>query len=254
MSEKIILISKGATFMINAVRNNLKEAGFDSVMVEPEIKALTEVEDQSHVLLLYLGPYVSESMEFLVYLKDLVVEKEKELCAIGGKEEFDELFRSFPEERLTLRFERPVDIHKLTDSFRELMERNDAMSRRKSILLVDDDPTYLKLVRTWLSEDYRVTIVSSGMQAITYLAQNRPDLILLDYEMPVTTGPQVLEMIRSEPSTDDIPVIFLTGHGERDHVMQVVALKPEGYLLKSMKRFELVKAVNDFFEARKGQV
>ena len=72
--------------------------------------------------------------------------------------------------------------------------------------------------------------------------------------MPVTTGPQVLEMIRSEPSTDDIPVIFLTGHGERDHVMQVVALKPEGYLLKSMKRFELVKAVNDFFEARKGQV
>ena len=48
-----------------------------------------------------------------------------------------------------------------------------------------------------------------------YIADNKPDLILLDYEMPVTSGPQVLEMIRSETKTDTIPVIFLTGKGDR---------------------------------------
>ena len=64
---------------------------------------------------------------------------------------------------------------------------------------MDDDPTFLKLVKNWLEEEYKVTIVNSGMQAITYLATNTPDLILLDYEMPVTSGPQVLEMIRSDP-------------------------------------------------------
>ena len=85
----------------------------------------------------------------------------------------------------------------------------------------------------------------------TYLATNRPDLILLDYEMPVTTGPQVLEMIRSESKTSDIPVIFLTGKGDKESVMKVVSLKPNGYLLKTMKKDELLKSVADFFMSNK---
>ena len=77
-----------------------------------------------------------------------------------------------------------------------------------------------------------------------YIADNKPDLILLDYEMPVTSGPQVLEMIRSETKVDSIPVIFLTGKGDRESVMKVLALKPDGYLLKSAAPGELVEAIN----------
>ena len=84
-----------------------------------------------------------------------------------------------------------------------------------------------------------------------YIADNKPDLILLDYEMPVTSGPQVLEMIRSETKTDTIPVIFLTGKGDRESVMKVVALKPDGYLLKSMEKAALLKSLEEFFEKKK---
>jgi len=84
-----------------------------------------------------------------------------------------------------------------------------------------------------------------------YIADNTPDLILLDYEMPVISGPQVLEMIRSETKVDDIPVIFLTGKGDRESVVKVLALKPDGYLLKSMERPKLIAAIDDFFEKRK---
>ncbi len=80
-----------------------------------------------------------------------------------------------------------------------------------------------------------------------YVADNQPDLILLDYEMPVTSGPQVLEMLRSEPKTAKIPVIFLTCKGDRDSVVQVLALKPEGYILKSSGRDKLVESVGSFF-------
>ena len=131
------------------------------------------------------------------------------------------------------------------------MQVNDENARRKNILLVDDDNTFLKTVKGWLSEAYRVTIVSSGAQALMYIADNKPDLILLDYEMPVTSGPQVLEMIRSETKTDTIPVIFLTGKGDRESVLKVLALKPDGYLLKSMEKAALLKSLEEFFEKKK---
>ena len=84
-----------------------------------------------------------------------------------------------------------------------------------------------------------------------YIADNSPDLILLDYEMPVTSGPQLLEMIRSEPKLDSTPVIFLTGKGDRESVLKVLSLKPDGYLLKSMPRENILAAVEDFFEKKK---
>ena len=84
-----------------------------------------------------------------------------------------------------------------------------------------------------------------------YIADNKPDLILLDYEMPVTSGPQVLEMIRSETKTDTIPVIFLTGKGDRESVLKVLALKPDGYLRKSMEKAALLKSLEEFFEKKK---
>lgn len=86
-----------------------------------------------------------------------------------------------------------------------------------------------------------------------YIADNTPDLILLDYEMPVTSGPQVLEMIRSETKVDSIPVIFLTGKGDRESVLKVLALKPDGYLLKSTPREQLIDTIDNFFEKQKYQ-
>ena len=121
---------------------------------------------------------------------------------------------------------------------------------QKSILLVDDDPTFLKMMKGWLDSDYRVTIVTSGTQALMYIADNRPDLILLDYEMPVISGPQVLEMIRSETKVDNIPVMFLTGKGDRESVLKVLALKPEGYLLKSLNREQILASLIEFFDKK----
>ena len=83
------------------------------------------------------------------------------------------------------------------------------------------------------------------------MSQSLPDLILLDYEMPVIDGRQVLEMIRSESDFSAVPVIFLTSKNDKESIMKVLNLKPEGYLLKTMKPAEIVKAVDDFFEKRK---
>ena len=85
------------------------------------------------------------------------------------------------------------------------------------------------------------------MDGIAYISKHRPDLVLLDYEMPVTSGPQVLEMLRSDSETSSIPVMFLTGKGDKDSVMAVVSLKPEGYFLKNIQKDELLAKLQEFF-------
>ena len=57
-------------------------------------------------------------------------------------------------------------------------------------------------------------------------------------------------MIRSEHNAAEIPIIFLTGKSDRESVMTVMQLKPQGYLLKTMSKEEIVEAVNQFFETK----
>ena len=89
------------------------------------------------------------------------------------------------------------------------------------------------------------------MAAIRAITLNRPDLILLDYEMPVCDGRQTLEMLRSEKEFEDIPVIFLTGRRDPESMIKVMPLKPAGYLLKNSKPAEIKKEIDHFFEKKK---
>ena len=251
MDNSILLISSGSTFMVNALANGLKDEGIEVVSISPKISELEKYKDSPNVFLMYLGSYVEEIDDVLVYLKDLCVEKDKIFCVIGDSSEYEILTRIFPKDLLKEVFYRPLNIKNVAEKMRLILSVNDDLSRRKKILLVDDDSTFLTLTKSWLDDKYRVVVVSSGVQAITYLANNKPDLILLDYEMPVTSGPQVLEMIRSEMETADIPVFFLTGKGDKESVTRVLSLKPEGYILKTVTKPQLISQIDTFFELQK---
>ena len=97
------------------------------------------------------------------------------------------------------------------------------------------------MIKEWIGNEYQTDIVTAGMQAIKFLLRNQVDLILLDYEMPIVNGPQVLQMLKQEPVTENIPVIFLTGVGTKEAVERVMSLKPDGYMLKSTSRENLLK-------------
>lgn len=122
------------------------------------------------------------------------------------------------------------------------------ISHQKKILVVDDSDFMLKTLQELLGKDYEVILAKSGLSAIRGITLERPDLILLDYEMPVCDGSQVLEMIRAEKDFADIPVIFLTSRVDRNSVKKVIELKPEGYLSKSLQPADVKKEVDHFFE------
>lgn len=80
----------------------------------------------------------------------------------------------------------------------------------KNILIIDDDKTNLTTAKNALSELYKAIAVPSGALALKYLENNPCDLILLDINMPEMDGFEVFSIIKSNPKTKEIPVIFLT--------------------------------------------
>ncbi len=117
-------------------------------------------------------------------------------------------------------------------------------SGKKRILVVDDNGTALRTMKAMLQDVYEVDLAISGAQAMTSIGKNRPDLILLDYEMPICDGKMTLEMIRADEDMKDIPVIFLTAINDRANIEAVLKLKPAGYFLKPPVKDRLVSEIN----------
>lgn len=115
--------------------------------------------------------------------------------------------------------------------------------RRKHILVVDDNAMMLKMLKEHLHDDYDVATAASGRVALKFLERKTTDLILLDYEMPEESGPDVLEQLRASEHTRDIPVIFLTGVTDTKKIKEALALKPQSYLLKPVDRDKLLDTI-----------
>lgn len=141
-----------------------------------------------------------------------------------------------------------INAENAIDAIKEYLGRKEVIKRK--ILLVDDSDFMRVRIVKLLSENYEVLEAHSSVSAIKMIIMNRPDLILLDYEMPVCDGRQIFEMIRAEEDIADIPVIFLTGRNDTESVRKVMQLKPEGYMLKTLPDADIKKNIDLFFEVR----
>lgn len=114
----------------------------------------------------------------------------------------------------------------------------------KLILVVDDDPMNLRMAEFILErQGYLVCKVESGVECLSYLRIHRPDLILLDIEMPVMSGIRTLEIIRETLEWSDIPVMFLTAAADASTVIEAGSLGIVDYVKKPFLPDELVARV-----------
>ncbi|MCR4762243.1 MAG: response regulator [Lachnospiraceae bacterium] len=249
--KNVTVISRAETFTVMGLIKKLGELGIQAGFCVPSLEALEFTAYDTELFVLITDESVDEIRRSIVFLKDQCIEDEKRMLLIATKLERDYVMKFFPEQYLLAWFDRPMNLPAIIETTRKYVDEEQVELRKKSILVVDDDTTYMLVIRDWLQPQYRVSMASSGLQAIQWLAKNHVDLILLDYEMPVTPGPQVLEMLKSELSTSRIPVMFLTGRGDKESIMKVLALKPADYLLKSIDQVGLLKKLDDFFQKQK---
>ncbi len=217
-----------------------------------------------------------ESVMTLVNALNEVSRKKQRLILIGEPEACTEFMKWKPE-MVSLVLEKPLNANAVTERIVKLLKEEQetislsdeelnaahvavkeqeeekqlqkkpvaAGNGNKQILIIDDDPMMLKLIKEELREDYNVATAISGKIGLNFLERKHTDLILLDYEMPGESGPEVLEKLRANVATKDIPVVFLTGINDREKIQKVLAMKPQGYLLKPIDHDKLVQTINN---------
>ena len=250
-NKKILLVRNEETFLVNAIKNALLDAKFIVTEASYVLSDLSGKTKDTDLILLYTDTEFEEHRDAMVYFKDLCMEENMIMMVIGNKDAFDLVHQYIPKEDVAFEIERPLDMADLVQKALIVTDDEYEFQRRKSILIVDDDPTFLQMIREWLKDTYRVGMANSGTQAVAWLATNKADLVLLDYDMPVLDGPKVLEMLKSESFSSSTPVMFLTGKNDKESVTNVIALKPADYLLKTISKDKLLTTLDAFFRAGK---
>jgi two-component system, chemotaxis family, response regulator Rcp1 len=140
------------------------------------------------------------------------------------------------------------------------MNNGRTVSRPIEVLLVEDNPGDVRLTREALKEGKvhnNLAVVENGVEALAYLRREgryadsiRPDLILLDLNLPRKDGREVLEEIKADASLRNIPVVVLTSSEAEQDILRAYALHANCYITKpvDLDQFvKVVKSIEDFW-------
>lgn len=251
--KRILLIGK-----LNSVVQEMNKflAQFFHVQLCSEnagvLEGMLKIVNPDLVLVSLIGAYDIDTSIFFM-LSDRYAQVP--VLTIGTKEESNAFFKYYEESQFE-NLIRPVENTVILGAIcrrlgldgeavkREAAEGKNEETGRKRILVVDDNGTALRMMKAMLEEYYEVAVAVSGAQAMTSIGKKRPDLILLDYEMPVCDGKMTLEMIRADEEMKDIPVVFLTAINDRANIEAVLKLRPAGYFLKPPVKDRLLAEID----------
>jgi CheY-like chemotaxis protein len=116
----------------------------------------------------------------------------------------------------------------------------------KLLLVEDDEFSRDMLVRRLERQGFVMVAAADGREAILAARQHRPDLILMDLDMPVLDGRGAIAALKSDPRTFKIPVIVLTAHASAEHVAEAVAAGCQAYETKPIVLRRLLERVAEF--------
>jgi CheY-like chemotaxis protein len=245
---QLVIVSEVKSFFVKVIKEKLEALSFKVDVLSAEMDAIHNYKKKYYGLIIYADEQLMEMSQDIVYIKDRAMTESIPIFAIGDQDELRVLNSLIPSQLIKKEFQRPIDILKVVEFISNYINHH---NQQKKILAVDDSGTMLRTIKVWLEDKYNVYLANSAAMAIKYLTISKPDLVLLDYAMPVVDGKQVLEMIRTESEFADIPVMFLTNKSEKEDFENVMYLHPEGYLLKSMDSSHIINAVNDFFKKQR---
>lgn len=250
--HNILIFEDSRSYLNMSFEKHMTELGYGVINVEDALSEMKGINEKISAIVLFVDENLLKKLPSLTFLRTKATEEDIRFFIIADLNEMEEIRKLIPNNLIQKEFQRPVNVKDIESELDEYIKSYEKQEMKK-VLVVDDSGAVLRSVKGWLEHKYQVILANSGTMAIKYLSTNRPDLVLLDYEMPILNGRQVLEMMRSEDEFKDIPVIFLTGKNDVETIRQVLELKPEGYILKSTKPEQIIKTIDDFFAKQKNK-
>lgn len=275
---KVLFLMEKSSIVIKGLEKRINAEEYETASIVENFDKIEEYAKEAGVFVVYNPQSILDvkyGQKKIVLIKDQAKDNNCNIIFVGEIGDKENITKEYPEFVASRWMVRPVDPDEFVTIVEEELRDHEKRLERKSysemdskvnetldvrdvhlsvkngggdkkrILIVDDDPSYAGMVKNWIKDRYKTDVVTAGMQAISFLLKKPVDLILLDYEMPVVDGPQVLQMLRQEPVTKDIPVVFLTGVSSREGVSRVMELKPAGYILKSTTRENLMNFLQE---------
>jgi len=118
------------------------------------------------------------------------------------------------------------------------------------VVLAEDDPDIQMIARLSLKRaQFDVTVASTGAEALARVAEVHPDVVLLDWMMPEMDGLTACTRLKTDPSTRDIPVIFMTAKSQESEIKQGLSLGAVGYIVKPFDALLLGARVRELLKA-----
>jgi CheY-like chemotaxis protein len=118
------------------------------------------------------------------------------------------------------------------------------------VLIVEDTPLNLELAQDILeAQGYEVLTAGDAAECAAVLAHRRPDLVLMDVQLPGKDGLQITRELRADPATADLLIVAMTAHAMVEDEHQVRAAGCDGYLTKPIQTRRLVQQVAEFLQS-----
>jgi len=129
------------------------------------------------------------------------------------------------------------------------------MQPTETVLIVDDNPVNLRvMIQHLAAENYETRIAQSGEEALEQLELALPDIILLDIMMPGINGFETCKRIKTIPSAQDIPIIFMTALSETENKVKGLKLGAVDYITKPFQHEEVLARINTHLTIRRQQM
>ena len=263
MDKYKILICGKQTSIIDDFFNHLSD-DFDLLTTSFRYEDIVKHVSLFHpdVFILCLNGESKDDLNVMNELKRIFT-RESIFVFIAGSREDCDFFRNTVVYMAEESFEKPISVAAIRNRINDYMdekkkkaieeeklqaelEKIKEQNRRKHVLVIDDDPIMLKVVKEHLHDNYDVATAINGKIAYKFLESKQTDIILLDYEMPGEDGPDVLINLRKRENLANTPIVFLTGVSDKDKITAALSLKPQGYLLKPIDKDKLIGTIEKF--------
>ena len=233
---------------LNPVLMNINQClinEFETQMCEADLETIQKMRKLLQPDLLVISQQGIDGKEDVLIL-DMLKEKMPKMPivfieTVTAKNHLSEYERVFPNFVL---LKRPIVKSKLINTCYQVIGEDEKFAEKatkagdkkdvlkKRVMVIDDNPLLLRNMKHLLEKRYQVFIATSGEKALEFIPKKKPDIILLDYEMPGMDGRETFMKIKENPDTRNIPVLFLTGISDKAHIYAALELEPAGYILK----------------------